>query len=48
MSAAFRRLGVHSRREATALVFSADNALRRTVLATLEFSDEYARAKEQR
>jgi DNA-binding NarL/FixJ family response regulator len=47
MSAAFRRLGVHSRREATALVFSADSALRRTVLATLELSDEYAPAKDQ-
>jgi DNA-binding NarL/FixJ family response regulator len=39
ISAAFRRLGVHSRREATALVFSLDDALQRSVLATLSAAD---------
>jgi DNA-binding NarL/FixJ family response regulator len=39
ISAAFRRLGVHSRREATALVFSSDDALQRTVLATLSLGE---------
>src|SRR3954447_23812587 len=48
ISSAYRRLGVHSRREATALVFASDDALRRTVLATLQLSEEYAPAKEQR
>lgn len=42
ISAAYRRLGVHSRREATRLVFATDDALRRTVLATLRLSEEYA------
>jgi DNA-binding NarL/FixJ family response regulator len=36
ISTAYRRLGVHSRREATAAVFAGDDALRRTVLTTLE------------
>lgn len=48
ISTAYRRLGVHSRREATAAVFAGDDALRRTVLATLEVGDEYAAAKDQR
>jgi DNA-binding NarL/FixJ family response regulator len=48
ISAAYRRLGVHSRREATALVFASDDALRRTVLATLRLSEEYASGREQR
>lgn len=48
ISAAYRRLGVHSRREATALVFASDHALGRTVLATLKLSDEYAPVKEKR
>jgi DNA-binding NarL/FixJ family response regulator len=47
MSAAFRRLGVHSRREATALIFSSDSALRRTVLATLELSGDYVPPKDE-
>lgn len=38
ISAAFRRLGVHSRREATALVFASDDALQRSVRATIEFA----------
>src|SRR3954452_12534139 len=48
ISAAYRRLGVHSRREATALVFASDDALGRTVLATLKLAEEYAPAKDQR
>jgi DNA-binding NarL/FixJ family response regulator len=48
ISSAYRRLGVHSRREATALVFASDDALRRTVLSTLRLSEEYAPGKEQR
>jgi len=47
ISAAYRRLGVHSRREATALMFASDHALGRTVLATLKLADEYAPSKEQ-
>lgn len=47
ISAAYRRLGVHSRREATALMFASDHALGRTVLATLKLADEYAPAKEE-
>jgi DNA-binding NarL/FixJ family response regulator len=35
LSSAFRRLGVHSRREAATLVLASDDALRRTVLGTL-------------
>jgi DNA-binding NarL/FixJ family response regulator len=42
ISSAYRRLGVHSRREATRLVFASDDSLRRTVLATLRLSEEYA------
>jgi DNA-binding NarL/FixJ family response regulator len=38
VSAAFRRLGVHSRREALALVFATDDSLRRTVLDTLRWA----------
>lgn len=48
ISSAYRRLGVHSRREATALIFGSDHAVGRTVLATLKLADEYALAKEQR
>jgi DNA-binding NarL/FixJ family response regulator len=48
ISAAFRRLGVHSRREATALVFARDDSLRRTVLDTLRLSEEFATPREQR
>jgi DNA-binding NarL/FixJ family response regulator len=40
ISAAFRRLGVHSRREATALVFASDDALRRSMRATLRMTEE--------
>jgi DNA-binding NarL/FixJ family response regulator len=42
LSGAFRRLGVHSRREAAALL-SWDEALRRDVVAALERSDVPAR-----
>ena len=45
LSAAFRRLGVHSRREAAALVFGQDEVLRRTVLGTLQLSDAFARSE---
>jgi DNA-binding NarL/FixJ family response regulator len=38
LSSAFHRLGVHSRREAAALVFASDEALRRSVLTTLRLS----------
>jgi DNA-binding NarL/FixJ family response regulator len=41
ISSAFRRLGVHSRREATALVFAADDSLQRSVRATLRAAEEY-------
>jgi DNA-binding NarL/FixJ family response regulator len=47
IASAYRRLGVHSRREATALIFGSDHAVGRTVLATLKLADEYALAKEQ-
>jgi DNA-binding NarL/FixJ family response regulator len=40
LSSAFRRLGVHSRREAVALL-NADPALRASVLATLRLSREF-------
>lgn len=40
MSAAFRRLGVHSRREATALVFSSDDTLQRSVRAAIGMAEE--------
>jgi DNA-binding NarL/FixJ family response regulator len=42
LSSAFRRLGVHSRREAAALVFASDEVLRRSVLATLRLSHTYS------
>jgi DNA-binding NarL/FixJ family response regulator len=42
LSSAFRRLGIHSRREAAALVFASDDALRRSVLTTLRLSDVFA------
>jgi DNA-binding NarL/FixJ family response regulator len=45
LSSAFRRLGVHSRREAAALVFGPDEILRRTVLGTLQLSDAFARSE---
>ena len=48
LSGAFRRLGVHSRREATALVFAADDSLRRTVLAALRMAEEFARPSQAR
>jgi DNA-binding NarL/FixJ family response regulator len=48
ISTAFRRLGVHSRREATARVLGSDDALQRIVLATLNLADEYAPGKERR
>jgi DNA-binding NarL/FixJ family response regulator len=41
LSAAFRRLGVHSRREAAALL-SSDDALRASVLAALRLSSEFS------
>jgi DNA-binding NarL/FixJ family response regulator len=40
LSSAFRRLGVHSRREAAALL-SSDGALRASVLASLRLSSEF-------
>lgn len=40
LSSAFRRLGVHSRREASALL-SADDALRASVLGALRLSSEF-------
>jgi DNA-binding CsgD family transcriptional regulator len=40
LSSAFRRLGVHSRREAAALIFASDEVLRRSVLASLRLADE--------
>jgi DNA-binding NarL/FixJ family response regulator len=43
LASAFRRLGVHSRREAAALVLASDDGLRRTVLATLRLSDAVPR-----
>jgi DNA-binding NarL/FixJ family response regulator len=39
LSAAFRRLGVHSRREAASLVLRSDGVLRRMVLGTLGLSE---------
>lgn len=48
ISTAFRRLGVHSRREATARVLGSDDALQRTVLAALSLAEEYAPRNEQR
>jgi DNA-binding NarL/FixJ family response regulator len=40
LSSAFRRLGVHSRREAAALIFASDEVLRRSVLASVRLADE--------
>jgi DNA-binding NarL/FixJ family response regulator len=40
ISAAYRRLGVHSRREAMALVFSSDDTVQRSVRATLALAEE--------
>jgi DNA-binding NarL/FixJ family response regulator len=42
LSSAFRRLGVHSRREAAALIFASDEVLRRSVLASVRLADEAA------
>jgi DNA-binding NarL/FixJ family response regulator len=42
LSAAFRRLGVHSRREAAALIFSSDGVLRRSVLGAFRLSGPLA------
>ncbi len=46
LSSAFRRLGVHSRREAAALIFSSDGVLRRSVLASVRLADEAAARSE--
>jgi DNA-binding NarL/FixJ family response regulator len=46
LSSAFRRLGVHSRREAAALL-SSDGALRASVLASLRLSSEFPPAGEK-
>jgi DNA-binding NarL/FixJ family response regulator len=40
LSSAFRRLGVHSRREAAALIFASDEMLRRSVLASVRFVED--------
>jgi DNA-binding NarL/FixJ family response regulator len=42
LSSAFRRLGVHSRREAAAVIFSSDEVLRRSVLGSVRLSGELA------
>jgi DNA-binding NarL/FixJ family response regulator len=42
LSSAFRRLGVHSRREAAALIFASDDVLRRSVLGSVRLSEEFA------
>jgi DNA-binding NarL/FixJ family response regulator len=46
LAAAFRRLGVHSRREAAALVFAADDQLRRTLLSSLRLADAVSRGED--
>ncbi|HKN92921.1 MAG TPA: LuxR C-terminal-related transcriptional regulator [Thermoleophilaceae bacterium] len=46
LSSAFRRLGVHSRREAAALIFSSDGVLRRSVLASVRLADQAAARSE--
>jgi DNA-binding NarL/FixJ family response regulator len=46
LAAAFRRLGVHSRREAAALVFAADDQLRRTLMSSLRLADAVSRGEE--
>jgi DNA-binding NarL/FixJ family response regulator len=48
ISTAFRRLGVHSRREATARVLGSDDGLQRMVMATLSLAEDYAPGNEQR
>jgi DNA-binding NarL/FixJ family response regulator len=48
LSSAFRRLGVHSRREAAAMVFASDEMLRRSVLTTLRLSHALEPQKEAR
>ena len=40
LSSAFRRLGVHSRREAAALIFASDEVLRRSVLGSVRLSGD--------
>jgi DNA-binding NarL/FixJ family response regulator len=40
LSSAFRRLGVHSRREAAALIFASDEVLRRSVLGSVRLAGE--------
>jgi DNA-binding NarL/FixJ family response regulator len=40
LSSAFRRLGVHSRRDAAALIFASDDVLRRSVLGSMRLSEE--------
>jgi DNA-binding NarL/FixJ family response regulator len=46
LSSAFRRLGVHSRREAASLVLASEGVLRRTVLGTLGVSEAAKRREE--
>jgi DNA-binding NarL/FixJ family response regulator len=46
LSSAFRRLGVHSRREAATLVFASDEVLRRSVLTTLRLSQALSPQRE--
>jgi DNA-binding NarL/FixJ family response regulator len=46
LSSAFRRLGVHSRRDAAALVLASDEVLRRSVLTTLRLSHAFEPQKE--
>jgi DNA-binding NarL/FixJ family response regulator len=43
LSSAFRRMGVHSRREAAALIFASDDVLRRSVLGSVRLSEEFGR-----
>jgi len=40
LSSAFRRLGVHSRREAAAMIFASDEVLRRSVLGSVRLAGE--------
>src|SRR5436305_117210 len=40
LSSAFRRLGVHSRREAAAMIFASDEVLRRSVLGSVRMAGE--------
>jgi hypothetical protein len=46
LSSAFRRMGVHSRREAAALIFSSDDVLRRSVLASARLPEPLAASTE--